>query len=124
MATHERWQVPNDLKKKMHVLASELRQRSTKSEAILWAALRDRKLGGRKFRRQVPIGAFVLDFYCAEERLAIEIDGGIHRSQQDADTLRQEGIETLNIRFVRVSSEQVEKDLSSVLQTIQSHFLT
>ena len=124
MATHERWQVPNDLKKKMHVLASELRQRSTKSEAILWAALRDRKLVGRKFRRQVPIGAFVLDFYCAEERLAIEIDGGIHRSQQDADTLRQEGIETLNIRFVRVSSEQVEKDLSSVLQTIQSHFLT
>ncbi len=122
MADHEHWRVPKELKKKMHVLASDLRQRSTKSETNLWAALRDRKLAGRKFRRQVPVGAFVLDFYCAEETLAVEVDGGIHRSQQQADQLRQEIIETLSIRFVRVTSEQVEKDLTSVLQTIQSHF--
>ena len=124
MADYERWKAPRDLKKKMHVLASDLRQRSTKSEALLWNALRDRKLDGRKFRRQDPIGAFVLDLYCADERLAIEIDGGIHQLQQEADKLRQEIIETLSIRFVRVTSAQVESDLSAVLQTIQSHFQT
>ena len=106
----------------MHNLASELHQRSTKSEEILWQMVRNRQLEGRKFRRQVPIGSFVLDFFCAEEKLAIEIDGAIHEQQQAGDKLRQEAIESLGIRFLRFSSEAVENNLSEVLKTITQVF--
>ncbi|TVR25567.1 MAG: endonuclease domain-containing protein, partial [Anaerolineaceae bacterium] len=107
----------------MTELARNFRKEPTQSEAILWQAIRNRQLDGRKFRRQQPVGAFVLDFYCADERLAVEVDGRIHETQQEADRLRQELIEELGIRFVRVTAEAVEKNLSSVLQQIRSVFL-
>src|SRR5690606_789572 len=120
--TYERWHVPPELKQKMHVLASELRREPTTSEDVLWQALRNRKLEGRKFRRQHPIGAFVVDFLCAEEMLVVEVDGKIHESQREADALRQEIIESLGLRFVRVTAEQVESDLPNVLNVIRSAF--
>ncbi|MCC6804740.1 MAG: endonuclease domain-containing protein [Anaerolineae bacterium] len=104
----------------MHELAAELRKEHTASEEIPWQALRNRQLEGRKFRRQNPIGAFVVDFYCAEERLVVEVDGGIHQAQCEADRLRQEVIESLGLRFVRVTTEQVENDLPAVLERIRS----
>ncbi|MDX2161935.1 MAG: DUF559 domain-containing protein [bacterium] len=104
--------------------ASELRQRSTTSEAILWNALRDRKLAGRKFRRQVPIGLYMVDFYCAAEQLALEVDGSIHAYQQEDDILRQQNPETLNIRFLRFNSEAIEYHLEEVLIAIRAHFRT
>ena len=58
--------------------AKELRQSLTPAERILWERLRDRRLSSLKFRRQHPIGAFIVDFYCPAARLVIEIDGGIH----------------------------------------------
>ena len=61
--------------------ARRLRARETVSERVLWGALRDRGVGGYKFRRQHPVGIFVLDFYCEALRLAIEIDGPIHNDQ-------------------------------------------
>ena len=88
----------------------------------MWQALRNRKLEGRKFRRQTPIGAFVVDFLCAEEMLVVEVDGKIHESQREADALRQEIIESLGLRFVRVTAEQVESDLPNVLNVIRSAF--
>jgi very-short-patch-repair endonuclease len=122
--SYERWNVPPELKQKMHELASELRMEHTSSEEILWEALRNRKLEGRKFRRQNPIGAFVVDFLCPEEMLAVEVDGKIHESQREADALRQEIIEALGLRFVRVTAEQVEHDLCEVLNVIHSAFRT
>ncbi len=119
---HERWKIPPELKTKMHDLAVELRNEHTISEDRLWQALRRKQLAGRKFRRQNPIGAFVVDFYCPEENLAVEVDGGIHESQREADALRQEIIESLGIRFVRVTAEEVETNLPNVLNKIRSNF--
>jgi very-short-patch-repair endonuclease len=119
---YERWPVPPELKQKMHDLAAQLRKEHTESEEILWQALRGRKLDGRKFRRQNPIGAFVVDFLCAEENLVIEVDGAIHEQQREVDALRQEIIESLGLRFLRFSATEVEHDLNSVLATIKRSF--
>src|SRR6185312_13910929 len=87
--------------------ARRLRQRLTRSEELLWDELRNRRFFGLKFRRQHPVGAFVLDFLCEERLVAIEIDGGIHAKSDNAsrDMTRQEAIEQRGIRFFRVSSE-------------------
>ena|SRR5579859_3767513 len=102
--------------------ARRFRKEPTPSERRLWEAIRFKELDGRKFRRQQPVGQFILDFYCPAERLAIEVDGPIHESQQQADTERQELIESLDIRFVRVTADQVERDLPGVLQKIREAF--
>lgn len=100
--------------------ARDNRKSPTESERIIWNALRGRKLGGRKFRRQQPIGPFIVDFYCHEESLAIEVDGGIHETQSTADKQRQLAIESLGIRFVRIPSKLVETDLPAALKRIQA----
>ena len=89
MEDSDKWDIPAEFKRRMHGVARVLRRHETAAEALLWQAIRNRKLNGRKFRRQVPIGAFVVDFYCASERLVIELDGPIHEDQQEADQLRQ-----------------------------------
>ncbi len=114
--------VPPMLLEVMTAIARRLRHEQTQSEIILWEALRGRKLDGRKFRRQQPVGAFVLDFYCAEERLAVEVDGAIHDTQVEADAERQAILESLGIRFIRVSAELVEQDLPLTLNRIKSAF--
>ena len=104
----------------MTEIARRLRREATHSEAILWRALRNRKLDGHKFRRQFPIGAFALDFYCPEAGLAVEIDGPIHAEQQEADRQRQEILESLGIRFIRFPAAAVENDLPGVLTQIRA----
>jgi very-short-patch-repair endonuclease len=66
----------------------QLRQNMTSAERLLWKRLRDHRLSGLKFHRQHPIGSCIVDFYCAASRLVIEIDGGIHLEQLEADALR------------------------------------
>ena len=75
-----------------------------------------------KFRRQQAIGPFVVDFYCAEQRLVVEIDGSIHdgAAQKAADESRQQAIEATGMRFVRVTAELVVSDLTAALRTIES----
>jgi adenine-specific DNA-methyltransferase len=104
----------------MTLVARELRRRSTRGEQILWEALRNRQVDDRKFRRQPPVGPFVLDFYCSEERLAVEVDGGVHHSQRHLDAERQALIESLGIRFVRVTDHDVRFGLSAVLDQISN----
>ena len=112
------WEIPPALKQKMTEVARQFRKEPTPSEDILWQALRGRKLEGRKFCRQQPIGAFIVDFFCGAERLVIEVDGGIHEFQQDADRQRQELLESLGLRVVRVGSELVETNLDEALSVI------
>ena len=119
---YERLNVPDYLRQKMIDVARRLRRESTPSEEKLWQALRNRQLNGRKFRRQQPVGAFVLDFYCAEEGLAIEVDGAVHETQQEADAERQTILESLGIRFVRVTARAVENDLDGVIEQIRAAF--
>lgn len=84
---------------------------------MLWVGLRDRALGA-KFRRQQPIGPFVVDFFCSEHSLIVEVDGPIHAEQVEYDRERQELLEACGYRMVRVSVESVVRELGSVLERI------
>ncbi|UWU48211.1 DNA methyltransferase [Limnospira platensis] len=106
----------------MTEVARQFRKEPTPSEHILWQGLRGRKLEGRKFRRQQPIGVFIVDFFCGAERLIVEVDGGIHKSQQEADQQRQELLESLGLRVIRLSSELVETNLDEALAVIRQAF--
>jgi len=100
--------------------ARELRKSQTEAEKILWEALRSRKCYGLKFRRQHPVTRFILDFYCHEYLLGIEVDGSIHKIEEVAeyDKNRQAEIENLGITVLRFANEDVLKDISTVLEKI------
>jgi len=100
--------------------AETLRKRATPAEALLWQALRGRACGGMKFRRQHAVGPFILDFYCPEARLAVEVDGEIHDSldAQEHDSLRSEHLERYGYRVLRVRNVEVLTDLPGVLALI------
>ncbi len=120
----ERWNVSEGLRRRMIAVARELRAKGTSSERVLWEMLRGGRLGGRKFRRQQPLGPFVLDFYCAAERLAIEGDGGVHADREQAllDAERQELIESLGIGFVRIADDLVLREPAKALAKIRARF--
>ncbi len=120
--SHAKWDISPELERRMQAVARELRKHPTGAEDKLWGAIRKKQLEGRKFRRQVAIGAFVLDFYCASERLVIEVDGPNHDEQQEADRIRQQLLESLGIRFVRLSNHQVEHRLEDALNAIRAAF--
>ncbi|MGA9350824.1 MAG: endonuclease domain-containing protein [Anaerolineae bacterium] len=100
--------------------ACELRQQMTPAEKLLWSRLRNRQLGGLKFRRQHPLGPFVADFYCAERRLVVEIDGDIHDLQPDRDAARTEQFEQYGYRVIRFHNEQVLTSIEGVLSAIEA----
>jgi very-short-patch-repair endonuclease len=108
------------LRRKMTETAREFRKKPTKSEAVLWQALRGKQLDGLKFRRQQPIGPFVVDFYNSVYHLVIEIDGSIHDVQKEADITRQHLLGRTGLTILRLKSETVEMNLSLVLDTIRS----
>jgi very-short-patch-repair endonuclease len=97
-----------------------LRGDPTPTEAALWKQLRGRQLNGYKFRRQHPVGRFVLDFYCDEVQLAVEIDGAVHldSDQALADREREEILQERGIRFLRFTATQVAEDMGRVLEGI------
>ncbi len=95
-----------------------LRNDLTPAEATLWRALKGRGVGGLKFRRQQGIGPFILDFYCSECRLGIELDGASHQYKYDYDEQRTAYLRQQGIRIVRVSNEQVFTHLHGVVEEI------
>ncbi|BCX03095.1 MAG: hypothetical protein KatS3mg053_1033 [Candidatus Roseilinea sp.] len=115
----ERWHVPEALRRKMVAVARDFRKNPTPSEAILWQALRGKQLDGVKFRRQQPIGPFVVDFFASSHRLIVEVDGPIHETQKAADEARQRLLESLGLRFVRLPADLVERDLPAALERIR-----
>lgn len=78
----ERWPISEALRRQMVRVAQSFRKEPTRGEAILWAAIRGRQLDAVKFRRQQPIGSFVVDFYATEHRLVVEVDGAIHETSE------------------------------------------
>lgn len=87
------------------IFARLLRKRQTVTEKEVWDLLKNRQYKNLKFRRQHVIGKFIVDFYCDELKLAVEIDGGIHLSQENYDLWRQGLIEKKGIRFIRITNE-------------------
>ncbi|MBI5699456.1 endonuclease domain-containing protein [Candidatus Saganbacteria bacterium] len=100
-----------------------LRKEMTKTEKTLWRYLSNRGFCQFKFRRQYPLAGFILDFYCPEKRMGIEIDGPIHDNKPEHDKERQVIIENYGIRVLRLKNEQIEKELDSALKAIK-HFIT
>jgi very-short-patch-repair endonuclease len=85
--------------------AKQLRKTLTPAEQQLWQALRGGKLAGLKFRRQHPVGNFILDFYCAAHKLVVEVDGGIHETQIEYDAARTTELESYGYTIVRFMNE-------------------
>lgn len=95
--------------------ARELRNQATLAEVLLWREIKGRALGV-EFHRQVPINRYIVDFYCHELHLAIEIDGSSH--EYDRDVVRQQGLEALGVRLLRFGDLDVKKQLVRVLEAI------
>jgi len=96
------------------------RKNPTPAEGLLWEKLRGRKLGGFKFRRQHPLlGRFVVDFYCPERRLVVEVDGEVHRFRKEEDRIRQAELERAGYRVLRFGNDEVLDDIEGVLEKIR-----
>jgi very-short-patch-repair endonuclease len=100
--------------------AKKLRANSTPHERILWRALRELPMEGTHFRRQAPIGPYVVDFFCPAKRLIIELDGGHHNEDETAkrDRERQLWLEKEGYRVVRFWNSEIAADLEAVLERI------
>ncbi len=98
--------------------AKRLRKNQTPAEAKLWQELRAGRLDGLKFRRQHPVGRFILDFYCAEYKLVIEVDGKIHDDQVDYDAARTANLELYGYKVIRFKNDVVINQTETVLTEI------
>ena len=105
---------------KLIVRARRLRQRQTEAEKLLWFHLRNKRLGGYKFRRQHPIDTYIVDFFCDAARIVIEIDGGGHTepSQIAYDNERTSQLEELGLRVMRFWNDDVLTNTNQVLEVI------
>jgi very-short-patch-repair endonuclease len=100
----------------------ELRKRLTPAEAALWNQLKQSKLAGYKFRRQHSIGPYIVDFYCPAAKLAVEIDGEIHKAPeaQEYDRVRDAYLLGLGVRILRFENQLVFDGMAGVLREIQT----
>jgi len=107
---------------KLFEFSRQLRKESTPAEKIMWEKLRNRKLEGFKFRRQHPIDKYIADFYCAEKKLIVEIDGPIHERKEVKayDDLRTKDLEGFGIKVIRFKNQEVLSNVQRVLQTISA----
>jgi len=96
----------------------QLRSNSTDAERNLWAHIRNRRLEGWKFRRQLPVGQYIVDFACPELRLIIEIDGGQHAEQIHYDLGRTKFLQTKGYRVVRFWNNEVPGNIEAVLEAL------
>ena len=113
-----RWRTPPDLWQKLKPLARQMRREPTPATHKLWQHLRDRQLLGLKFRRQHTIDRFIVDFYCREAQLIIEVDGPIHDYSVEEDAIRQEFLESQGFQVLRFSNQEVLETIGSVLERI------
>src|SRR5579884_3446127 len=100
-------------------MARSLRREMTPEERILWNALRGHQLAGIGFRRQHPIGKFILDFYAPSHLLVVELDGKWHDTQQEKDQERSAYLQSYGCRVLRFRNEEIRTDLPGVLQRIR-----
>lgn len=104
---------------KLKPLAQKLRNNATLSEVLLWNEIKARKMLGYSFKRQKPIGNYIVDFYCPKLKLVIEIDGESHRFKFPNDTERQQWLEELGITVLRFDDLVVKQDMENVLYSIE-----
>ncbi|QXP84660.1 DUF559 domain-containing protein [Methylococcus sp. Mc7] len=111
---HPPAKLPEDLKQH----ARDLRKAATDAENLMWQLLRNRRLANAKFRRQHPIGKYIADFYCDEQGLVIELDGGQHAEQKTYDDQRTAFLQSQGLTVLRFWNNQVLNETEAVLQVI------
>jgi len=105
---------------KLKELAKRLRKNMTLSEVLLWNELKNKKMSGMDFDRQRPILNYIVDFYCKDLMLAIEIDGESHNEKYEQDKIRQKELENIGVRFLRFDDLEIKKDIDNVLREIEN----
>lgn len=103
--------------------ARSLRQETTFPERLLWSQLRGHRLNGLQFRRQHPLGQFIVDFCCVERRLVVELDGMTHVGTGDYDDARTAALHRMGYRVIRFTNDEVLQSLDAVVEAI-SHSLS
>jgi len=103
---------------KPHDFARKLRQEQTDAENLLWSHLRAYRLSGLKFRRQQPIGVYVVDFFCPEKKLIVELDGGHHQERVDYDSNRDAWLKSEGYTVLRYWNNEVMGNLEGVLEDV------
>jgi very-short-patch-repair endonuclease len=108
--------------REVEIVARQMRREPTEAGAALWKALRKDQIGGFRFRREHPVGQFVLDFCCAARKLVIEVDGGYHDDpeQRERDEARTAHLNAWGYSVLRFRNEEVLTDLPSVIARIEA----
>ena len=114
MVRRRRWRTTEAMQEQ----ARQLRREQTPAERKLWARLRQRQIYGLRFRRQHPIGRFIVDFCCISHKLVIEIDGRTHDAQMAYDQARAELLQGQGYKVVRFTNSEVEREMDGVLAEI------
>lgn len=111
-------------RKELKPRRTELRNNLTYAEVFFWQQVKDRQLDGRKFRRQTSIGPFIVDFYCSEKKLVIELDGKVHFNEEAIKygEDRTKYIESLGLKVIRFENNEVLRNTDYVLNKIRSFF--
>jgi very-short-patch-repair endonuclease len=104
---------PQTLKK-----AKLLRSKTTQAETILWERLKGKQVNELRFRRQYPINIYIVDFYYHSQKLVIELDGGIHKTQIEYDNERTKDLEMYGLKVIRFNNYEVEKNIELVISKI------
>ena len=104
---------------KLREYAKELRNNSTLCEILLWEQIKNKALGV-EFKRQVPILEYIVDFYCQEIRLAIEVDGSIHDFRYIEDAQRQREMEKYGITFIRFTNKEIKYNMFGVILSLET----
>ena len=106
---------PQTLKK-----AKLLRSKMTQSESILWERLKGKQVNGLRFRRQHPINIYIVDFYCHSQKLIIEVDGEIHKTQIEYDNERTKDLEMYGLKVIRFQNSQINNEIEKVISSIKN----
>jgi very-short-patch-repair endonuclease len=112
--------LPRNLVNQLITVARKMRSEQTAAEKRLWHHIRERQLSGYKFRRQQVIDRFIVDFYCSEAKLIIEVDGEIHLKQKEQDKARDRFLQEIGYQVIRFSNQDIQNNLPFVLDKVQT----
>ena len=104
--------------------AKHLRKNQAPAEKLIWDGVRNRRCGGYKFRRQVPIERYVVDFLCIAKKLIVEIDGLSHEGREQYDAMRTQHLERLGYHVIRFSNADVYDDVDAVIEAIYESLIS
>jgi very-short-patch-repair endonuclease len=114
----DRWHTKPALWERLKPEARDIRAKPTEAENLLWRYLRDAKFGKYKFRRQHSLGPFIVDFYCHQAKIIIEVDGPIHQYQVEEDGARQEYLESHGFTVLRFPNDVIINSIGKVIEQI------